>query len=367
MSSEFNHNLAPINLDNYEEYFVLYLDGELSPAQMQAVDEWLVTHPDLKAELDLLLNTKLPEEHFSFDKESLLSHHMPQGSLQEDLLLFIDNELPENKQKLVSFELSSNEPYQQQYRQWMAAKLDASELLPHPNKQELYRYEKRVVFFRPWMRAAAVILLVAGMGGFYWRMQKVVDTPPAGSVAVVKPPQKATTTSPQTGPAETVSTLPGTESPALPQVASAMQNKPESQPRKLSGLPVEGQKEQAQATPQNLVAQNQLPVAIDVPAVATTSAADAQRTIAIDEPTNTKPVLISPTITDQKKIVTSATLVAYNPATPDEQTNASGNDERKGSIKGFFRKATRLIGRKTGLSSDKEDEVLVGAVSLTLK
>jgi hypothetical protein len=116
------------------------------------------------------------------------------------------------------------------------------------------------------------------------------------------------------------------------------------------------------------VAQNNLPKAIDALEAETQSTtASMQRTIAVNETADRKPVLTTPLAMDQKKIVTSAIPVAYNSATPDEQMDASGNDDRKGSLKGFFRKASRLIGRKTGLSSDKEDEVLVGAVSLTLK
>ena len=53
-----NHHSPMITRDNYEELFLLYVDDELTAEQKKAVDAFVLLHPDLKAELDLLCSTK---------------------------------------------------------------------------------------------------------------------------------------------------------------------------------------------------------------------------------------------------------------------------------------------------------------------
>jgi hypothetical protein len=77
---------------------------------------------------------------------------------------------------------------------------------------------------------------------------------------------------------------------------------------------------------------------------------------------------------NEKNIVTSLPAVALQPTTPsevgaDDESTADGNSH-KGSFKSFLRKATRVIGRTTGLSQEndeKGEEVLIGAIALKRK
>ena len=48
-----------INLSNYEEYFLLYIDNELSKEQCEAVEALARQHPHLAAELNMLKDAKL--------------------------------------------------------------------------------------------------------------------------------------------------------------------------------------------------------------------------------------------------------------------------------------------------------------------
>ncbi|HMH34602.1 MAG TPA: hypothetical protein VK543_16310, partial [Puia sp.] len=62
-----------INEFNYEEFFVLYVDGELSESQKNDVQEYVLLHPRLKQELDLLQQTCLvPDQQIVFERKEVL-------------------------------------------------------------------------------------------------------------------------------------------------------------------------------------------------------------------------------------------------------------------------------------------------------
>ena len=59
-----------INRHNYEEYFILYMDNELGSEERRMVEAFVQQHPDLKEELDNLLQYKLaPDTDIVFDRE----------------------------------------------------------------------------------------------------------------------------------------------------------------------------------------------------------------------------------------------------------------------------------------------------------
>ena len=61
-----------INTTNYEEYFLLYVDNELTPAEKDAVEKFVLQHPALQEEFSLLKQTVLAPEMIEFgDKQSL--------------------------------------------------------------------------------------------------------------------------------------------------------------------------------------------------------------------------------------------------------------------------------------------------------
>lgn len=88
-----------INRNNYEEYFLLYADGELTLAEKQAVDAFTHQHPDLAEELKLLMDVVLPHEMAVMSgKDRLMklaewNENTPTPQ-QTALLMHLDGELP---------------------------------------------------------------------------------------------------------------------------------------------------------------------------------------------------------------------------------------------------------------------------------
>lgn len=69
-----------VNLENYEEYMLLYADKELTPEQEQALLYFVQQHPGLKAELDAYVATRLqPDEAVVFAGKDSLMKTAPGG------------------------------------------------------------------------------------------------------------------------------------------------------------------------------------------------------------------------------------------------------------------------------------------------
>lgn len=68
-----------VNMENYEEYMLLYADGELKPAEEKALLDFVAQHPELEAELKAYAATRLvPDTGMVFEyKESLLKTAEP--------------------------------------------------------------------------------------------------------------------------------------------------------------------------------------------------------------------------------------------------------------------------------------------------
>jgi hypothetical protein len=66
----------------------------------------------------------------------------------------------------------------------------------------------------------------------------------------------------------------------------------------------------------------------------------------------------------------SVTSVASNRNTAVDATTSENKNEvaiNKGSVKGFLRKATRVIEKRTGIDPTNDGELLIGAVAINLK
>ncbi|HKP31753.1 MAG TPA: hypothetical protein VJT83_03475 [Chitinophagaceae bacterium] len=62
-----------VNQTNYEEFFVLYVDEELNPAQRRMVEDFVSKNPSMQAELELLMQTRVAADlSVSFPDKSLL-------------------------------------------------------------------------------------------------------------------------------------------------------------------------------------------------------------------------------------------------------------------------------------------------------
>lgn len=182
-----------INRHNYEEFFLLYVDNELTEAQRVAVEAFVQQNIDLAEELALLQqSTLMPQEELSFPgKETLYKneHSINLANYEEYFLLHVDNELNlKDKEEVEKFVLQ-NPGLQEEFTLIQRSKLEA-EVIEFKDKATLYKKEetaKRVIALG-WMRmaaAAAVIGVIATLWTTYADNSSRIEAP----VAVVKKDQ----------------------------------------------------------------------------------------------------------------------------------------------------------------------------------
>ena len=156
-----------INRNNYETFFLLYADDELCAAERTAVENFVTINEDLRGELNMILAAILPADDCSFTQKDLLyKNSFVDGSLQEKLLLKMDNELSAEELTALNKIILANPAATKEEHLLLATKLDAADTIVCPQKELLFKKEREtVIVFRMLRWAAAAIFI--GLGLFF--------------------------------------------------------------------------------------------------------------------------------------------------------------------------------------------------------
>ena len=184
-----------IDITNYETWFLLYADNELSAEEKVTVLSFVQQHPTLQKEFDGILQLRFSpaDEQHQHDKSTLFSGSMEdnmQAALEEHQLLinYIDGELSFIEIAEVENRLKHDVAFLASYKQLSILKLEPDHSIVHPNKIALYKREKTVAFgWRRSLAAAASLIIAAGL---FW----IVEQPDEGntnSVVLVAPESTA--------------------------------------------------------------------------------------------------------------------------------------------------------------------------------
>lgn len=168
-----------INQHNYEEFFLLYIDGELSMAEKQAVEQFVQENPEFANELKILQQIKLPFDPVMFNDKDVLYRNtsacIGTDNYEEYFLLYVDNELDAEAKEQVERFVLQHPALQETFTILKQTKL-ATEPVRFPNKQLLYRKEKKTppVFYMRWQKitVAAGFIGLALLAGIWFSGNK---------------------------------------------------------------------------------------------------------------------------------------------------------------------------------------------------
>jgi len=355
-----------IDRHNYEEYFLLYTDNELSVDQKKQVELFVQENPDLEEELVMLMQSRLiPDDSIVFDAKHLLmkeegasGNHsfINLNNYEQWLIMYVDDELSAEERVAVEKFASAQQHVQQELELFQQTKLKPEELV-FPNKEILYKEEKtvRVISMQWWRVAVAAVLIIsAGITVYSVLSNKNNNAGASDEIAKTKVDEKK--------PTPTInSVVPENKEP------NVIPNQQKEQQLTVS-TPAGKQSKEKEETQEQPAPENNQQLAYNT---ASENAPDLQpSTIGIDKG-NTDQAKIKDDIafeTHEENIntdpVTKPVVQTPNDGTPRV---IPGDSPENKKFRGFFRKATRLIERTTNINAADDDKVLIGGMAINLK
>lgn len=148
-----------INRHNYEEFFLLYIDNELDSNDKKLVEEFIQENTDLKTEFLQLQQTVIPYDKIIFKNKAALTKQSLTPDFQEQILLYLDNELTIEKKLEFESLLNSTPPLEEELEGFKLTILPL-EKVEFKNKKLLYKEEETKVIPFPWLRISAAAIFI---------------------------------------------------------------------------------------------------------------------------------------------------------------------------------------------------------------
>lgn len=359
-----------INRHNYEEYFILYMDNELSQEDRRLVEEFVSAYPDLKEELDQLMQYKLQPETIELPgKEELWkgTDLIHSGNQTEWLLLYLDEELSSSDKNRVA-QYILNEPAAAEEWALLQKTRLAGESFVFEYKASLYRKEedekRRAIplyFFRI---AAAIMLALVGLGLFY-----ILNDQDHGMIG-----KEGLATNKDRRPADDSDLL-----NSLPEIYPTVKNdnskigerdkmagvrseeKRKGNPSPV-GIPGKDLKETAAAEKEKKPS-NDLPQPVTNPRIKLDEKALAY--ISPEEDPRNKTVnTIVPEVTNPSIAPSDIKTAVFDPNEEPDQENGNGKKNRR---RGLFRTIARTFEKRTNVDPTDDNKLLVAGFRISLK
>jgi len=152
-----------INKENYEEYFLLYADNELTEQERREVEAFVESDLKYQQEFrDILSTVQSPDNIFLDDKSFLLKSRgdvfIDKNNREEKFVEYHDGELNEEEKSFVKQFLDKNQIYQAEFDWIEKAKLSPDSDIHYPAIHDLYRKSARVLYLNFVKYVAAAIL-----------------------------------------------------------------------------------------------------------------------------------------------------------------------------------------------------------------
>jgi hypothetical protein len=349
-----------INRHNYEEFFLLYVDNELTAAERAMVEAFLAANPDLKEELELLQQSTFTVDAKLDDafKNSLLKPVDEKAAVtEEQLLLFIDNELRVDEAASVLKAAAEDDSLQKELHLLQRSKLTPDTSVIFPHKSLLYKDAQPARVFsmstavRRWSAAAAVLLML-GTGVWLVNKNNKTESLVDGSSTPVKVDEQKANNKiepivPPVQSNELVQQQPAVEnnvSPVGKQKISTIVSVAEQ--KKNDAVAV--QNNQQKQTQQPFVPQPDNQTTVNAATIATTELPQK------NNPDNGNNSTTSTVPSIETSIAKTTTSFVSNEDDGDEdEQNGLLNENRQRStgLKGLLKRAKRTFERRTGVQS----------------
>lgn len=173
-----------ISRNNYESWFLDYLDGNLDARQVEILMSFLDFNPDLKVELEAVKNAKLEPEDHHYDLKYSLRKPTGNPNISEIELHFeeycissIEMQLSPTEENLLRGFIEKDQERQTIYNLYLATRLRADKTILFPRKSGMKKKFINIPAVRLFIATAAAIVLIMLALSWFLRDQGIVSTP----------------------------------------------------------------------------------------------------------------------------------------------------------------------------------------------
>ena len=180
-----------INRNNYEVFFVDYLEGKLDEKLVDDFIEFLQQNPDLKEELSLFENISIGNEEITFNKKELLLKEKfdNESVFNETAIALIEDEIQVSEKAEFENYLFRHPEKQKEVDLFKLTKLQPDESIVFNRKNKLYKNGSGRTILLWSLRVAAVFLVALSVYIYIDRNSGIIN--PENQIAVLeKIPEK---------------------------------------------------------------------------------------------------------------------------------------------------------------------------------
>jgi hypothetical protein len=154
-----------ITRENYESYFLDYLEGNLKEELIDQFLDFLNQNQDLKEELQLFDNFRLPEEEIVFPGKEQLHKGVADenAALENNLIACMEGDLEDQERHSFENYLAIHPELKSEYNLFFKTRMVPDSAIRFPDKKKLYRKSGSVILINWVGRAAALIVLFWGI------------------------------------------------------------------------------------------------------------------------------------------------------------------------------------------------------------
>lgn len=160
---------SEINSDNCEQFFIAFVEGQLSVERISKLNSFLASTPNQQKEFELFKKTKLSTEKVSFEKKELLKKFfITKENREEYFIRSVEKDLNRVEEEQLKLFLQRNPEYKKECKLFAKAILPAEEIV-FAGKSSLKKKERKPVFVSifsqrtAYYAVAASLLLLLGL------------------------------------------------------------------------------------------------------------------------------------------------------------------------------------------------------------
>lgn len=180
-----------INRNNYEAFFVDYLEGKLDEKLVDDFIEFLQQNPDLKSEMSLFENISIGKEEITFNKKELLLKEKfdVEQEFYASAIAVLEKEISTSGKAEFEKYLSNHPEKQKEADLFRHTKLKPDESVVFNKKNKLYKKESGRIILLWSMRVAAAFIVALSVYTYIDKTSETIN--PENQIAVLeKVPEK---------------------------------------------------------------------------------------------------------------------------------------------------------------------------------